>query len=93
MILVTSPTKPLQFNVKGLPRRKIILKEYHAEIEACYKQVEDSAQADVPSPHTWDTAGISGFVRAVVGHTMRQRIPDDADIFRSGCDRCVVSGV
>ncbi|KAH9903318.1 acetyl-CoA synthetase-like protein [Cubamyces lactineus] len=86
MVLVTSPIKPLQFNVKGLPRRKIILKEYHDEIEACYKKVEDSAQADVPSPQTWDKAGTLGFVRAVVDHTLRRRISDDADIFRNGCD-------
>ncbi|KAI0332192.1 acetyl-CoA synthetase-like protein [Cubamyces sp. BRFM 1775] len=86
MILVTSPTKPLQFNVKGLPRRKIILKNYHDEIEACYKEVEDSAQADVPSPQTWDKAGTLAFVRAVVNHTMRQSVPDGADIFRNGCD-------
>ena len=50
MVLVTSPTKPLQFNVKGLPRRKIILKEYHDEIEACYKKVEDSAPSAYTQP-------------------------------------------
>ena len=92
MVLVTSPIKPLQFNVKGLPRRKIILKEYHDEIEACYKEVENSARVDVPSPQTWDKASTLVFVRAVVNHTMRQSVPDGADIFRNGCDRCAGPG-
>ena len=87
MILVASPSKPFQFNVKGLPRRKIILDEYHEEIEALYQEVENSAQNDLKPPEEWDEENTRAFVRAVVEHTLRRSITDDADIFRNGGDR------
>ncbi|KAI0370654.1 acetyl-CoA synthetase-like protein [Pilatotrama ljubarskyi] len=86
MILVASPSKPFQFNIKGLPRRKIILDQYHDEIEALYKQVEESTQGDLRPPQVWDEASTLSFVRAVVEHTLRRSIGDDADIFRNGGD-------
>ena len=88
MILVTSPNKPFKFNTKGLPRRSIMETEYHDEIEALYKEVEDSARSDVPPPTTWDPASTLAYVRAVVESTLQKTIPDDADIFRNGGDRC-----
>ena len=66
MIIVTSPTKPFQFTVKGLPRRNIILQEYHDEIEALYKEVEESAQSEFTPPAQWDKSSTLQFVRAVV---------------------------
>ena len=87
MILVTHPSKPFQFNVKGLPRRGVILVDYHDEIETLYKEVEDSARSDIPAPATWDETNILMFVRTVVESTLRHSIADDADIFRSGGDR------
>ncbi|KAI0332229.1 acetyl-CoA synthetase-like protein [Cubamyces sp. BRFM 1775] len=86
MILVTSPSKPFLLNAKGTPRRNVILGMYHDEIEALYKQVEDSAQGDLEPPATWDEEGTRAFVRAVVEHTLRRSIADDADIFRNGGD-------
>ncbi|OSC98632.1 acetyl-CoA synthetase-like protein [Trametes coccinea BRFM310] len=86
MILVASPAKPFQYNVKGLPRRKIILDEYHDEIEALYQEVENSSQNDLKPPEEWDEESTYAFVRAVVEHTLRRSIADDADIFRNGGD-------
>ncbi|KAI8995249.1 acetyl-CoA synthetase-like protein [Trametes punicea] len=86
MILVTSPSKPFQFNVKGLPRRKLIVEDYHDEIEALYQEVETSAQNDLQPPQVWNQENTLTFVRDVVGHTLRRAIADDADIFRSGGD-------
>ncbi|KAI9056494.1 acetyl-CoA synthetase-like protein [Trametes sanguinea] len=86
MILITSPSKPFQLNVKGLPRRKLILADYHDEIEALYKQVENSAQSDIQPPTSWDEKNTLSFVRAVVDETLRRSIGDDADIFRNGGD-------
>ncbi|KAI0350281.1 acetyl-CoA synthetase-like protein [Trametes cingulata] len=86
MILVASPSKPFQFNIKGLPRRKVILEQYNDEIEALYKQVEESAQSDLRPPQSWDEHSTLLFVRAVVEHTLRRSVADDADIFRNGGD-------
>ncbi|OSD00551.1 acetyl-CoA synthetase-like protein [Trametes coccinea BRFM310] len=86
MILITSPSKPLQLNMKGLPRRKAVLAEYQDEIEALYQQVEDSAQRDLHPPTLWDEQGTLTFVRTVIKKTLRRSIGDEADFFRNGCD-------
>ncbi|KAI0672433.1 acetyl-CoA synthetase-like protein [Trametes maxima] len=86
MILVTSPSKPFQFNVKALPRRGAILTDYEQEIEELYKQVEESTQSDLKLPEVWDESSALSFVREVVQHTLNRPIPDDADIFRNGGD-------
>ncbi|OSD00953.1 acetyl-CoA synthetase-like protein [Trametes coccinea BRFM310] len=86
MILITSPLRPLQLNTKGIPRRKIMLKEYNKEIEALYEQAEGSSHSDLPPPTCWDEGSILAFLRAVVHKTLRRSIADDADIFRNGGD-------
>ncbi|TBU23410.1 acetyl-CoA synthetase-like protein [Dichomitus squalens] len=86
MILVTHPSKPFEHNAKGLPRRGVILKEYADEIEALYKEVENSAQSEFAPPAVWDPASTLAFVRTVVQSTLRRAIADDADIFRNGGD-------
>ena len=87
MILVTVPPKPLELNAKGYPRRAPNLKRYLGEIEAIYAEVEQSAQSDVVSPVMWDWIGTRHFVKMVVERVMQRAIADDADLFRSGCDR------
>ena len=87
MILITHPSKPFQFNVKGLPRRGIILSDYENEIESLYQQVESTVQSDIAPPASWDADGTLTFIRAVVENTLQHPIPDDADIFRNGGDR------
>ncbi|KAI0773189.1 acetyl-CoA synthetase-like protein [Trametes elegans] len=84
MILVAS--KPFQLNVKGYPRRGIILKEYQDKIEQLYKEVEQSAQSNISAPEIWDTPSTLTFIRAVVEQTLRRSLSKDADIFRSGGD-------
>ncbi|CDO73877.1 hypothetical protein BN946_scf185016.g34 [Trametes cinnabarina] len=86
MILVASPSKPFEFNVKGLPRRKIILDKYHDEIEALYQEVENSSQNDLKPPEVWDQEGTRVFIRTVIERTLRRSIADEADIFRNGGD-------
>ncbi|KAL7278170.1 hypothetical protein ACG7TL_008143 [Trametes sanguinea] len=86
MILVASPSKPLQLNMKRLPRRPLILKDYHDEIEALYQEVENSSQGDLQPPAAWDKENTHAFIRAVVERTLRRSIADDADIFRNGGD-------
>ncbi|KAI0370655.1 acetyl-CoA synthetase-like protein [Pilatotrama ljubarskyi] len=86
MILVATPLKPFQYNVKGLLRRKFILADYSDEIEALYSDVDDSSHSDVCTPGTWDDKDTVVFVRNVVESTLGHPVADDADIFRSGGD-------
>ena len=87
MILVTTPAKPLELNAKGYPRRAPNLKRYLDEIDAIYAEVERSAQSDVPSPVNWDRTSTRRFAKMVVEKVMQRSVSDDADLFRSGCDR------
>ncbi|KAI0327462.1 NAD(P)-binding protein, partial [Cubamyces sp. BRFM 1775] len=86
MILIASPSKPFQHNVKGLLRRKFIISDYESEIDALYHAVENSATSDVEPPTSWDDRSTLVFVREIVQNTLGRFIPDDADIFRSGGD-------
>ena len=93
MILVTYPSKPLELNAKGYPRRAPNLKRYLDEIEAVYTEVERSAQSDVLPPVNWDLKEVRQFVQTVVEKVMQRAIVEDADLFRSGCDRHVLTQV
>ncbi|KAI0750819.1 acetyl-CoA synthetase-like protein [Daedaleopsis nitida] len=86
MVMVVSPSKPFTYNIKGYPRRKAILKEYHEEIEALYVDVEQSTQSEVAAPLDWDAVKTQAFVRTVVEKVVNRSLPDDADFFRNGCD-------
>ena len=87
MILVASPSKPFQYNVKGLLRRKFILSDYEPEIDALYHAVENSATSDVLPPASWTERNTLKFVRDIVQSTLERSITDDMDIFQSGGDR------
>ncbi|KAH9848670.1 acetyl-CoA synthetase-like protein [Lenzites betulinus] len=86
MILIASPSKPLQLNAKGLPRRGVILNDYSEEIEGLYQQVEDSSQGHLNAPPVWDESSAHAFVRGVVEQTLRRTIGVNDDIFRHGGD-------
>ncbi|RPD67101.1 acetyl-CoA synthetase-like protein [Lentinus tigrinus ALCF2SS1-7] len=86
MIMVASPSKPFTYNIKGYPKRTIILREYQDDIEALYAQVEQTAQSDVAAPQTWDVGSTRAFVRTVVERVVQRSLADDADLFRNGCD-------
>ena len=87
MILVASPDKPFDYTVKNMPRRGIVLRQYHDEIEALYRDVERNAHSEIRPPATWDAPSTENFVREVVHSILRRTISDDADIFRNGGDR------
>ncbi|RPD58224.1 acetyl-CoA synthetase-like protein [Lentinus tigrinus ALCF2SS1-7] len=92
MILVTSPSKPFDYNAKGNIRRGAILQRYAKEIDALYDRVEQSVQGDIAAPSIWDPESTRSFVRAVIRRVMMRPLLDDsADFFRSGCDRSVNS--
>ena len=87
MIIVTSSSKRFTYGIKGLPRRVPALNDYREEIDALYAAVEQSAQSDIPGPTIWDAENVKLFLRAVVERVLRKHLPDDADMFRNGCDR------
>ncbi|KAH9943386.1 acetyl-CoA synthetase-like protein [Epithele typhae] len=86
MVMVTLSSKPFTYNIKGYPRRPVILKLYSDEIEALYKQVEESAQMDIAAPTVWNADGARTFIRTTVEKVTNRSLKDDADLFRNGCD-------
>ncbi|KAI0758562.1 male sterility protein-domain-containing protein [Trametes elegans] len=48
--------------------------------------IKPLAQSDLQPPAVWDAPNTLTFIRAVVEHTLRRSMSDDADIFRSGGD-------
>ncbi|KAI0740483.1 hypothetical protein C8Q76DRAFT_790931 [Earliella scabrosa] len=86
MILVTSPSKPFDYNGKGNIRRNPILQRYSQEIDALYVDVERSVQPDIASPSDWNASSTQVFIRAVVHKVLVRPVSDEADLFRSGCD-------
>lgn len=89
MILVSSPSKPFEYNNKGTPRRKVALRAYEDEIEQVYASLEISSQADIPVPSIWSPADCVVFIRRAVMKAMKYTVRDDEDIFQAGCDRYV----
>ena len=89
MITVTHPSKPFTYNAKGFPRRTPVLRDYEDEIGALYAAVEQSSLGDVPSPPSWNSDGIKAFVITIVERVLGRSLPEDADMFRNGCDRRV----
>ncbi|SJL10486.1 uncharacterized protein ARMOST_13872 [Armillaria ostoyae] len=84
MIIFSDPAKPFSFNVKGSPRRAVVLKEYQAEIEALYDTVEDNM--DIEPPLSWSPTASLSFIRAVMSNTLAHPIKDNDDVFEHGCD-------
>ncbi|KAI0808043.1 acetyl-CoA synthetase-like protein [Fomes fomentarius] len=86
MVLVTSPSKPFDYNAKGNVRRNPLLQRYATEIDTLYSEVERTAQGDVTPPRIWDALSTKLFVRDVVNKVLVRPVPDHADLFRNGCD-------
>ena len=56
MITVSTPEKPFTYTAKNTPRRHAIIREYEPEIDALYAAVDESTQADIEPPHSWNFA-------------------------------------
>lgn len=87
MILVASPSKPVEYTAKLTPRRGATLNAYAPEIEKIYATVDVSAQSDLAPPTTWDADNTKYFVRAMVTKVLGRTVSDTDDIFQHGCDR------
>ena len=87
MILVTSPGKPVQYTLKGFPRRQVILKQYEEEINGIYDRAENIPVDSQQGIQHWTPDSTLIFVRETVHGVMKQKISDDDDFFQFGCDR------
>ena len=87
MIIVTDPAKPFTYTAKNTLRRQAIVAEYEPEIEALYAAVDETTQADLAPPTSWDVASATEFVKSVVTKVLKQSVNDSDDIFQQGCDR------
>ncbi len=45
-VILTTPSKPLEYTPKGTPRRAVCLNMYAAEIEAVYQDERDASLAN-----------------------------------------------
>ncbi|KIK57260.1 hypothetical protein GYMLUDRAFT_766757 [Collybiopsis luxurians FD-317 M1] len=86
MIMVTNPSKPVEFTAKGTPRRQATLDVYAPEIDALYEKVENSSQTGVTLPEVLNEESIQFFVQKIVHNIMPVSVDPDADIFQHGCD-------
>ena len=86
MIIVTDPAKPFTYTAKNTLRRQAIVAEYEPEIEALYAAVDETTQADLAPPASWDLSSTTKFVKSVVTKVVKQSVNDTDDIFQQGCD-------
>ncbi|PSR71637.1 hypothetical protein PHLCEN_2v12490 [Hermanssonia centrifuga] len=86
MIIVASPKKPFSYTAKNTARRLALINEYDAEIDALYAAVDESTQADLSPPSTWDLPSATTFVREVVNRVLKDSVGDNDDLFQKGCD-------
>ncbi|KAK7677662.1 hypothetical protein QCA50_019353 [Cerrena zonata] len=86
MIIVASPSKPFAYTAKNTARRQAIIADYDPEIEALYTAVEETTQADIPPPSTWNLPEATEFVHEVVTRVIKHSVQDSDDIFQKGCD-------
>ncbi|CAL1709825.1 unnamed protein product [Somion occarium] len=86
MIVITSSSKPFSYTAKGSTRRGTVLSDYEEEINACYDEVEKSANIDTTALDNLEPESIRGFIRQVVTDVMDKEVADDVDIFQCGCD-------
>ncbi|KIY70429.1 NRPS-like enzyme [Cylindrobasidium torrendii FP15055 ss-10] len=94
MIIVEKPSKPIEYTVKGAPRRPATLQAYAQEIEALYEAVDRLSQARIALPESFEAASlrdaIANFVHDLVPHTS---VPDDGDIFTHGADSLTATAI
>ena len=94
MIMLTNPSKPLEYTAKGTPRRQVCIKAYADEIDALYRRVEESSQVDLPPPRNWTPTTVRQFVEDVVKKvTKNDAIKPDDDLFLQGCDSLQVTWI
>ncbi|KAJ3481757.1 hypothetical protein NLI96_g7439 [Meripilus lineatus] len=86
MIIITDPAKPFTYTAKNTLRRQAIVAEYEPEIEALYAAVDETTQADLTPPASWDLPSTTEFVKAVVTRVLKQSVKDTDDIFQQSCD-------
>lgn len=91
MIIATEPLRPLQYTVKGTPRRQICLKEYSDDITEAYKAITESSHHELLPPSTWEYGDVVEFMRKVVNKVLGRSLSDEDDLFQHGADRyCIV---
>ncbi len=87
MILVASSEKPVEYNLKGFPRRQALIKQYEKEITAIYDQIENIPIDNKHITRDWTPESTLEFVRDTVHGVMKLKVSDDDDFFQFGCDR------
>ncbi|KAG8908187.1 hypothetical protein FRB99_008730 [Tulasnella sp. 403] len=94
MIIVSDPRKPFQVTPKGTPKRKAVVQDYDAEIEALYTAIEESSMSEIKAPEEWTETSTRDFVRTIVQKVLEAPCEDDEDMFsRYGADSLQVTWI
>lgn len=91
MILVSKPEKPFDYTAKFTVRRQAMITLYEPEIEALYKNVDETSLTGLHPPSKWDSSTTLEFVRRVVTTVVRGDLTNEEDLFQRGCDRLVTN--
>ncbi|KAG7441935.1 acetyl-CoA synthetase-like protein [Guyanagaster necrorhizus] len=95
MIIVTHPSKPFTFTVKGTLRRGAILEAYSKEIDGAYEAVDNISPSNIPVPQKWSIDEITEWIRRIV-HTLLctdVQISDEQDLFALGVDSLIAIAI
>lgn len=87
MILVAIPSKSFTYTAKNTARRQAVIVDYADEIDAVYAAVQETTQPHISIPSEWTHSSTLTFIRIIVAEVLKREIPDDEDLFESGCDR------
>jgi len=95
MVLLASPSKPFDINMKGKPSRVKVLRAYDAEISQAYEEFggASSIHGEVKkwiAATPWSEEHLTEFVNCVIEDGIQRKANLDDDIFTLGCDRYVL---
>ncbi|KAK0201265.1 hypothetical protein DFS33DRAFT_1277546 [Desarmillaria ectypa] len=95
MIIVSHPSKPFEFTLKGTPRRRAIVQTYNDDIEAAYQAAEKISQTGIALPEMWTLNGTTEWIRRVAHSIIQvdEAIADSEDLFSIGADSLVTVAI
>ncbi|KAJ7659105.1 hypothetical protein DFH06DRAFT_1472553 [Mycena polygramma] len=94
MIILATPSRPLQLTAKGTPRRQMILEDYAADIDAAYVAFDRSGTATGPPAH--EVISMVEALEIVRGHVRTNiglSISDNENIFDAGADSLLAARI
>ncbi|KAJ6518216.1 hypothetical protein C8R47DRAFT_1086338 [Mycena vitilis] len=94
MIVLATPSRPLQLTAKGTPRRQMILEDYAADIDAAYVNFDRSGPSTgYPAREEISMAEALEIVRRHVHTNVALGISDNENLFAAGADSLLAARI